>query len=90
MEDLDDHKMHFEHFEISENTASLVNKVHAEGRKVVALGTTSVRTLESAYDHATGAVQPGPGSTNLFIKPPYRFAIVDHLLTIFTHQNRPF
>ncbi|PKL13186.1 MAG: tRNA preQ1(34) S-adenosylmethionine ribosyltransferase-isomerase QueA [Spirochaetae bacterium HGW-Spirochaetae-8] len=83
VEDLDDHKMHFEHFEISENTASLVNKAHAEGRKVVAVGTTSVRTLESAYDHATGAVQPGPGSTNLFIKPPYRFAIVDHLLTNF-------
>ena len=82
-ENLDDHKMHFEHYEISQETAALVNNAHLEGRKVVAVGTTSVRTLESAYDRDTGTVRPGPGSTNLFIKPPYRFSIVDHLLTNF-------
>lgn len=82
-EDLDDHQMHFEHYGISEETAALVNKAHLEGRKVVAVGTTSVRTLESAYDRSIGAVRPGQGSTNLFIKPPYSFAVVDHLLTNF-------
>jgi S-adenosylmethionine:tRNA ribosyltransferase-isomerase len=82
-EDLDDHQMHYEHYEISVETAALVNKARGEGRKIVAVGTTSVRTLESAYDRALEAIRPGQGSTNLFIKPPFRFAVVDHLLTNF-------
>ena len=71
-----------EWFEISEETAKLLNAAKAEGRRVVAIGTTSVRTLESAVNEA-GEIQPGPGETRLFITPGFRFAMVDALLTNF-------
>jgi S-adenosylmethionine:tRNA ribosyltransferase-isomerase len=81
-EDLDQHTMHPEAFDISEDTASLVNTVKGVGTGVWAVGTTVVRTLESAVDR-TGHVRPGPGETNLFIRPPYDFKIVSRLITNF-------
>jgi len=73
-----DHKMESETFEISEDTAEKINRA---GR-VVAVGTTSLRTLESASD-PDGRISPGKGSTNLFIYPGYRFKAVDRVLTNF-------
>ena len=74
--------MSAEWFEISEETAKHLNAAKAEGRRVVAVGTTSVRTLESAVDQA-GRIQAGAGETRLFITPGFRFAMVDALLTNF-------
>ncbi len=80
---LEDHHMHFERYEVSQAAADAVNKAKAEGRKVVATGTTSVRTLESAWDVSTGQLKAGQGRTNLFIMPGYKFHVVDQLLTNF-------
>ncbi len=82
-ENLDDHHMHYERFEISEESAHLINQAKAEGRPIIATGTTSVRTLESAFDAEKGEVIAGFNRTNLFIKPGYRWHVVDHLLTNF-------
>ena len=78
-----DHVMHAERFSISENTANAVNAAKSEGRRVVAVGTTSVRVLESAADPTTGRLRTGSSRTKIFIHPPYRFKIVDVLLTNF-------
>lgn len=80
---LEDHVMHEEVFELPEATAAAVNAARAEGRRVVAVGTTSVRVLESAAAAGSGTVVPGRGRTRLFIYPPYRFRAVDALLTNF-------
>ena len=79
---IEDHHMAAEWFDISEETAKRLNMAKAEGRRVVAVGTTSVRTLESAIDQA-GHIQAGAGETRLFITPGFRFAMVDALLTNF-------
>ncbi|MBI5482819.1 MAG: tRNA preQ1(34) S-adenosylmethionine ribosyltransferase-isomerase QueA [Deltaproteobacteria bacterium] len=76
------HRMHSEPYVVGAATATSVNAAHAAGRPVVAVGTTVVRTLESATD-AGGAVRPGPGRAELFITPGYRFRAVDGLLTNF-------
>ena len=81
-EKLEDHKMHSEHYEISEETAERLNAYKREGRRIVAVGTTSVRTLESAADE-TGILHAGKGDTSIFIYPPYRFRFVDALVTNF-------
>lgn len=82
-ENLDDHHMHYERYEISTESATLINEAKRNGRAIIATGTTSVRTLESAYDEGKGELQPGFNRTNLFIKPGYTWKIVDHLLTNF-------
>jgi S-adenosylmethionine:tRNA ribosyltransferase-isomerase len=82
-EELDRHHMHPERFTVPEATAREVNAAHAEGRRVVAVGTTVVRTLESATDPETGLLREGPGETTLFIRPGFRFRQVDALLTNF-------
>jgi len=82
-EELEDHPMHREHYEVSEETASLINTAKREGRKIIAVGTTSVRTLESAYNREKQELIAGRSSTQLFIKPPYHFAVVDQLITNF-------
>ncbi len=79
---IEDHRMAAEWFDISEETAQRLNVAKAEGRRVVAVGTTSVRTLESAVDQA-GHIQAGAGETRLFITPGFRFTMVDALLTNF-------
>ena len=82
-ENLEDHVMHTECYNISPEVASAINVAKAAGRKVVAIGTTSVRTLESAVDRTTGLLMPGSSSTNLFIMPGFEFKIVDQMLTNF-------
>ncbi|HTG43945.1 MAG TPA: tRNA preQ1(34) S-adenosylmethionine ribosyltransferase-isomerase QueA [Verrucomicrobiae bacterium] len=79
---LGEHKMHRERFSISSESAQTVNAAKAAGRRVIAIGTTSVRVLESAAD-PNGQVQAGEGETQIFIYPPYRFKVVDALLTNF-------
>ncbi len=76
------HVMHEEWYEIPESTANLVNRTRRSGASTWAVGTTSVRTLESAAD-TTGTVAAGSNETNIFIRPPYAFRAVDHLLTNF-------
>ncbi len=82
VDNVHDHHMDAEWFEISEETAKRLNATKADGRRIVAVGTTSVRTLESAVNEA-GEVQPGTGETRLFITPGFRFVMVDALLTNF-------
>jgi S-adenosylmethionine:tRNA ribosyltransferase-isomerase len=79
---LDDHDMHEEAYEVSEGTAHAIARARSEGRPVVAVGTTVVRTLEAAASE-NGIVAPGLGNTRLFIRPPYEFRVVDHLITNF-------
>ncbi|MDR1940404.1 MAG: tRNA preQ1(34) S-adenosylmethionine ribosyltransferase-isomerase QueA [Clostridiales bacterium] len=81
-ESVEGHKMHSEYYEIPEEAAAAVNAAKAGGRRVVAVGTTSVRTLESAAD-ANGMISPGRGETDIFIYPPYKFKTVDALITNF-------
>lgn len=80
-ERIQDHKMHTEAYEVSEETASAVNQAKKEGRPIVAVGTTSVRTLESAWKG--GEIQSGWGQTDIFIYPGYQFQVVDKLFTNF-------
>jgi len=80
-ENVEDHTMHEEDFTISETTASIINAGKKEGRPIVAVGTTTVRTLESAY--TGGNVKEGRQTTDLFIYPPYKFQVVDHMITNF-------
>ena len=80
-EDESTHRMHAERYHVPEQTAAAVNCARAEGRRVVAVGTTVVRTLESSTEG--GEVRAGTGSSRLFIRPPYRFQVVDALLTNF-------
>jgi len=82
VEDVEQHKMHAEAGEVSVATAEAVNATHVRGGRVMAVGTTSLRLLESAVDD-TGAVRPFAGETSLFITPDYRFRAVDLLLTNF-------
>ena len=81
-ENIEDHKMHNEYYEISEEAAKEINLAKAEGRRVISVGTTSVRTLESAADRV-GHLVAGSGNTEIFIYPPYEFKIVDALITNF-------
>ena len=77
-----DHKMHSEHYEISAEAAEIINAAKREGRRVIAVGTTSVRTLESAADES-GFVKACKDDTQIFIYPPYKFKCVDALVTNF-------
>ena len=78
---LSEHRMHSEWFDVPDETAHAVNVARAEGRRVVAVGTTSLRTLESAG--STSLLRPGAGETRLFITPGYAFRMVDALITNF-------
>ena len=77
-----DHKMHSEYFEVSQSAADIINRAKREGRRVIAVGTTSVRTLESAAAE-DGTLSPCRGNTSIFIYPPYKFKCVDCLITNF-------
>ena len=81
-DDVSEHHMHSEYYEISESAAQRVNLAKKEGRRVIAVGTTSVRTLESAADE-NGYVKPVKGNTDIFLYPPYKFKCVDGLITNF-------
>ena len=81
-ENILDHRMDSEAFEISEETANLINRAKSQGKKIVAVGTTTVRTLESAYK-IFGEIKACKSASNLFIYPPYEFKVVDKLITNF-------
>jgi S-adenosylmethionine:tRNA ribosyltransferase-isomerase len=81
-DDLSLHRMHTEHFSIPAATAAAIADARRRGAQVVAVGTTSLRALESAADSA-GVVAEGPAQTSLFITPGYGFRVVDRLLTNF-------
>jgi S-adenosylmethionine:tRNA ribosyltransferase-isomerase len=80
---IEEHRMHEEEYEIGEETARAVTLARREGRPVLAVGTTSMRTLESAWDPAAGALRAGRGVTSLYVTPGFTFRVVDHLLTNF-------
>ena len=82
-ENLEDHVMHTETYNVPADVADKINAAKAQGRKIVAIGTTSVRTLESAVDRQTGILKAGSGATDLFIKPGFEFKVVDQMLTNF-------
>lgn len=77
-----EHKMHSEYIEVSKEVANRLNKAKQEGRRVIAVGTTSVRVLESASDKI-GHILPVKKETDIFIYPPYKFKFVDALITNF-------
>ena len=78
---IEDHKMHKEFYTVSQEAADAINKAKAEGRRIIAVGTTAVRTLESAG--ADGTMKAGGNWTNIFIYPGYKFRFVDELVTNF-------
>ena len=82
-ETLDEHEMHTEWGQISEENAALISERRAAGGRCVAVGTTSVRVLESAANDLGGDLRAWTSTTDLFIKPPYRFQVVDALMTNF-------
>lgn len=81
-EDILSHHMHSEYYEVDEQAAQKINKAKKEGRRIIAVGTTSVRTLESATDEK-GIIYPTKDNTEIFIYPPYKFKSVDCLITNF-------
>ena len=81
-EDLKDHRVAAEHFDIEDGAASVINEARNEGGRVVAVGTTTVRALESSVD-SSGRVRAGRGETSLTITPGYEFRAVDAMLTNF-------
>ncbi|MBR2029297.1 MAG: tRNA preQ1(34) S-adenosylmethionine ribosyltransferase-isomerase QueA [Clostridia bacterium] len=76
------HEMHSEYFEISKYAADTINKAKKEGRRIISVGTTSVRVLESCSDD-NGVLKEGAGETKIFIYPGYKFKVVDSLITNF-------
>ena len=81
-ENILDHDMHTEYYEVDKENADKINRAKKEGRRVIAVGTTSVRTLESVADE-NGLVRECKGNTNIFIYPGYKFKTVDALITNF-------
>ena len=84
-ERVEDHRLHSEAYSISAETAEKINRARIDHRRIVAVGTTTVRTLEYAAQQTggTGGIQPGAGEANLFIYPGYRFRVVEAILTNF-------
>lgn len=81
-ENILDHKMHSETFEITQSAADSINRAKAQGKKVIAVGTTTVRTLETAYQKY-GCIKACHDHSELFIYPPYEFKVIDNLITNF-------
>ncbi len=80
---IEEHKMHSEHFYIKQEDVDKINKAKKEGRRVIAVGTTSCRVLESIADENTGMVKPIEDDTEIFIYPGYKFKCIDGLITNF-------
>lgn len=83
VDDISQHKMHSEYAELDADTAASIQATHAAGKRVIAVGTTSMRCLESAAQHCEGAMSAWRGDTDIFITPGYRFQAVDALITNF-------
>src|SRR5699024_7038823 len=80
---LDSHEMHSEFYDLSEESAQTLRDVRAAGKKIVAVGTTSIRTLETIGTKFDGDIQADSGWTNIFISPGYTFKVVDAFITNF-------
>ena len=83
VESLENHTMHSEYYQLSQETADLLNETKAQGGRVIAVGTTSIRTLETIAQKFDGHLEPDSGWTDIFIKPGYTFKFVDAFLTNF-------
>ena len=81
-EDIEDHQMHSEWYSVSEETAKLINETRAAGHRVIAVGTTSCRTLEAVWDRY-GKIVPCSGNTSIFIYPGIELHAIDGLITNF-------
>lgn len=77
------HDMHTEYYEVTQQTADIINKAKAQGHKIIAVGTTSVRTLESVAQKFNGQIKADRDNTNIFIYPGFKWKVVDHLITNF-------
>ena len=82
VDDVTNHHMHSEYYEVTEETANIVNETKANGGRIICVGTTSCRTVESASTE-DGILHPGCGNTEIFIYPGYKFKILDALITNF-------
>ncbi len=82
VDDVEKHVMHSEYYEVTEEAAERINRAKSEGRRIICVGTTSVRTLETVADMG-GLVHAGKGETSIFLYPPYRMKCVDALITNF-------
>lgn len=80
-EEVEDHKMHFEYYELPEATAKKLNEAKKAGKKIIAVGTTSIRVLESCTED--GLLKAGTGETGIFITPGYEWKFIDGLITNF-------
>ncbi|EXJ22338.1 S-adenosylmethionine:tRNA ribosyltransferase-isomerase [Alkalibacterium sp. AK22] len=83
VENIDEHKMHEEFYQLSEESASILNQTRSEGGQIVAVGTTSIRTLETIAQEHDGMFKASSGWTSIFIAPGYSFKAVDAFLTNF-------
>ncbi len=81
-DNLSEHHMHSEYYEVTKEAADKINSAKAAGGRIICVGTTSCRTVESAADE-NGIVRPGCGNTEIFIYPGYRFQVLDCLITNF-------
>ncbi|MFZ7333615.1 tRNA preQ1(34) S-adenosylmethionine ribosyltransferase-isomerase QueA [Streptococcus pluranimalium] len=83
VDNVDEHEMHSEFYQLSQEAASTLNQVKLEGGRIVAVGTTSIRTLETIGNKFNGKLEADSGWTNIFIKPGYHFTVVDAFSTNF-------
>ena len=83
VERVQDHKIHSESYSISAASASVINQALQDSRRIIAVGTTTVRTLEHAIHLGAGSIAPGPGTADLFIYPGFEFKVVNAILTNF-------
>ena len=81
VDDLDSHEMHSEFYDLSEESAQTLREVREAGKKIIAVGTTSIRTLETIGSKFAGDIQADSGWTNIFISPGYKFKVVDAFIT---------
>ena len=82
-ENIEDHKMHTEHFYIKEEDAQKINEAKQNGKRIIAVGTTSCRVLETIADEKTGMVKAQEADTGIYIYPGYKFKCIDSLITNF-------
>jgi S-adenosylmethionine:tRNA ribosyltransferase-isomerase len=83
VDNVEEHRMHEEHYSVPPETADAIQRAKADGRRVVSVGTTTLRVLESVAREHGGTIVAGPGSTSIFLHPPARFSVVDALVTNF-------
>jgi len=82
-DNIEDHKMHSEFYRLDEDAAKTLNEVRADGGRIIATGTTSIRTLETVGTKFDGEIKPDSGWTDIFIKPGYQWKVVDAFITNF-------